>query len=446
MPSDDEVKKDFKKKAQAEPEKHYPVQTLKELGFVRKLCNCGQVFWNLNPAQTHCGEPNCGDGLSFIGKSPSKKKLDYIEVWKEFARIHKNLGYTEVKRYPVVSRWNPTTEFTIASIAAFQPFVVSGEVQPPANPLVIPQFCLRFPDIDNVGITGHYVGFIMMGQHAFVAPKKYDVNKYLRDHLTWIQEGMGIELKELTIHEDAWAGGGNLGPSVEFFSGGLEISNQVYMQYENTPSGLKELKIKVLDMGQGQERASWFTQGKSISYETTFPPVLEKLKSLTGVKYDENLMKRFVPLSNHLKVEEGNDVEKGWSFVANKLKMDVQELKNKILTLAAIYSIAEHTRALLFALHDGALPSNVGGMYNLRVILRRALGFIDKYRWNIDLGELVEMHANYLKPLFPELTEHLDTVKKLLEVEKVKYKATQEKIAGEITKIVGKDIDEKKLI
>ena len=60
-----------------------------------------------------------------------------------------------------------------ASIYDFQPFVVSGEVEPPANPLVVPQFCLRFNDIDNVGITGaHYTGFVMIGQHAFVQPKE----------------------------------------------------------------------------------------------------------------------------------------------------------------------------------------------------------------------------------------------------------------------------------
>ncbi|MBI5064784.1 alanine--tRNA ligase [Candidatus Woesearchaeota archaeon] len=440
--SDDDVKKEFKKKAQANPEKFYPVKTLQELGFKRKLCSCGQYFWTTKD-KNHCGEPACSGGLSFIGKSPAKKKLGYIQVWKEFAAVHKKLGYTEVKRYPVVARWNPTTDFTIASIAAFQPFVVSGEVEPPANPLVIPQFCLRFGDIDNVGVTGHFCGFIMMGQHAFVAPQNYDINKYLKDHLTWLNKGMGLSNDDITVHEDAWAGGGNYGPCVEFFSAGLEISNQVYMQYE-VPN--KELKIKVLDMGQGMERAGWFTQGATTSYETTFPEVLKKLRKTTGMEYDEAFMKKFVPLSSYLKVEEGVDLEKEYLGVAKKLGMQVTELKEKVQKIAALYSVAEHSRTLLVALRDGALPSNVGGMYNLRVILRRALSFIEKYKWNVDICDVFEWHAQELKELFPELSENLDTTKKILEVEKIKYAQNKEKTAKLIEKFGGKQLSTEQLI
>ena len=447
MLTDEQVKKDFKLKAQKDPDNYYPTKTLKELEFIRKQCKCKQWFWTINKDRNYCGEPSCSGGLTFVGKSPAKKKLDYIKVWQEFSRIHKKLGYTPISRYPVLARWNPTVDFTIASIAAFQPFVVSGEIKPPANPLVIPQFCLRFGDIDNVGITGaHYVCFIMMGEHAFVAPKEYDINKYLKDHLTWLNEGMGLDNKDITIHEDAWAGGGNFGPCIEFFSCGLEISNQVYMQYEVTASGNKELNIKVLDMGQGQERAAWFTQGKATSYETTFPTVIKKLKEITNVEYDEKLMNKFIQLSQKLKVEEGVDVEKAWNEVAKELKLKVEELKNKILPLAALYSIAEHSRALLVAISDGGLPSNVGGMYNLRVILRRALSFIDKYNWNVDIYDVCEWHAEYLKPLFPELSENLSNVRKIIEVEKLKYKSTKEKTNHIISKIAGKELKAEELL
>ena len=50
--------------------------------------------------------------------------------------------------------------------------------------------------------------------------------------------------------------------------------------------------------------------------------------------------------------------------------------------MTGIYSIAEHARSLLFAISDGMLPSNVGGGYNLRVILRRALSFIEEFGWD----------------------------------------------------------------
>ncbi|MBW3004690.1 alanine--tRNA ligase, partial [Candidatus Woesearchaeota archaeon] len=444
--SDDELKKWFKAECTKDFERYYPVKTLKAMGFARKKCKCGQQFWTVNKDQKICGEPACSGGFRFIGDSPATKKLDYIQVWKEYTKIHKKLGYTPVKRYPVVARWNPTTEFTIASIAAFQPFVVSGEVEPPANPLVIPQFCLRFSDIDNVGITGHFVGFVMLGEHAFVAPKEYDPNKYLKDHLTWLQEGMGIPLTELTVHEDAWAGGGNFGPCVEFFSRGLEVSNQVYMQYENTPEGQDELKIKVLDMGQGHERAAWFTQGLPTAYDATFPTVIEKLKKKTKVEIDSEFMKKFVPLSPYLNVQEAPDIEKAWQDVAKKLGMKTEELKKKVLPIVALYAIAEHSRALLVALTDGALPSNVGGMYNLRVILRRCFGFIDKQKWDIEVAEVCKWHAEYLKPLFPELSENLEGIKKIIFVEKEKYAATKKKTQEIVKRVLEKKIDTDELI
>jgi len=446
MKSDDEVKKEFRIKAQQNPEEYYPVKTLKESGFERRKCSkCELFFWSTKP-QDVCGEPACSGGFRFIDDSPAKKKLTYIEAWEEYVKIHGKLGYTPVKRYPVVARWNPTTEFTIASIAAFQPYVVSGEIEPPANPLVIPQFCLRFPDIDNVGITGHYVGFVMLGEHAFVAPEKYDINKYLKDHLTWLNEGMGLSNDDITIHEDVWAGGGNFGPCVEFFSRGLEISNQVYMQYENTPEGPKELKIKVLDMGQGLERAAWFTQGTPTSYDATFSSVITRLREATGVDVDKEFMKKFVPLAPYLNAGEVEDIDKAWEEVGSKLSMTGEQLQNKVLPIAGLYSVAEHSRALLVALNDGALPSNVGGMYNLRVILRRALGFIDKFNWNVDICDICEWHAQDLRKIFPELQTHLKNIRKILEVEKMKFRATQEKTKQIVAKVIEKELSTEDLI
>ncbi|MBW3018678.1 alanine--tRNA ligase [Candidatus Woesearchaeota archaeon] len=441
------VKKDFLKKASKDPDKYFPTKTLKDLKFERYQCEkCKRFFWSQKKHKT-CGDAACSGGFRFIGKKVTKKQLSYIDAWKEYAKIHKKLGYTPIERYPVVARWNPTVDFTIASIAAFQPYVVSGEIAPPANPLVLPQVCLRFSDIDNVGITGHFVGFVMLGEHAFLPPKDYDPNKFIKDHLTWLQKGMGLDLKDLLIHEDAWAGGGNLGPCMEFFSHGLEISNQVYMQYEIQPNGsLRELDIKVLDMGQGLERITWFTNGGISIYEEVFPPVMKRLRKITGVDLDKNFMKGFTPLAAYLNIDEVKDIDLAWQDVADKLGMSLDEVKRNVLPLAALYSVAEHARALLFALTDGALPSNVGGMYNLRVILRRALGFIEKYGWKIDLADVCAWHADYLQPLFPELMENLDDVKAILKVEKEKFLATQKKVQQVLPRILEKDLKPKDFV
>ena len=447
MKSDKEIKKEFKQLASKSPDKYYATSILKEDGFKRKKCSkCGTFFWTVTEDDV-CGDPSCSGGFRFIGNTPAAKKLDYIGVWNEFSKLFKKWGYTPINRYPVTARWRQDADFVQASIYDFQPYVVSGEVEPPANPLVVPQLCLRFNDIDNIGITGaHYSCFDMIGQHAFMKPDKWDQARHFKDIHNWLKQGLGLKNEEIKFHEDAWAGGGNFGPCMEYFSRGLELGNQVYMLYEVTPSGNKELSLKVLDMGMGHERNAWFTQGLSTSYETTFPTVVEKLKQQTGIKIDQEMMQKFLPYSSYLNVDEVEDIEKTWNLVAKKTGYGVKELKKQISESAALYSIAEHSRALLVALSDGALPSNVGGGYNLRVLFRRAMSLMDKYNWKIEFNELCKLHALYLKPLYPELSENLNEVNEILDVEKKKYAATKEKTKSIISKLMQEKIDEKKLL
>ncbi|NOQ56332.1 MAG: alanine--tRNA ligase [Nanohaloarchaea archaeon] len=445
---DKQIKQQLRQNAQKTPDKFYPTSTFKQLGLDRYRCsNCGNYFWSAAERDV-CGEPECCGGYSFIGDTPAKEKMDYIQVWQNFSKMFKRQGYTQIKRYPSVARWNPTMDFTIASIAGFQPYVVSGEIKPPANPLVIPQFCIRFSDIENVGITGrHYTGFTMMGQHAFIPSKDYDQDKYFNDIFTWLTKGMKLPKEELVFHEDAWGGGGNFGPSIEFFSRGLELGNQVYMQYERDVKGsLKDLDIKVLDMGMGQERPAWFTHGTETSYEANFGPVVSHLYRRSGISPDRDMLKKFLPYSGHLNLDEVDDINKTWNMIAKKTGYDVRQLKDNILPLSGIYSICDHTRSLLVALTDGALPSNVGGGYNLRALYRRSLDFINRYGWDIDLNDVCRRHAKYLKPQYPELSDNLGEVSEILDVEKKKYYATKEKSQRIVTGLAGKKITTSKLI
>lgn len=438
MLTDKELKKEFKVVAGKNPEKYYPTDYLKQEGFSRGKCiKCSKYFWSTNKNQDVCGDASCSGGFRFIGNTPAKNKLSYIDVWKKFAFMFKKFNYAEVKRYPVVARWNPTTDFTIASISAFQPFVVSGEVKPPANPLVIPQFCLRFNDVDNVGITAaHNTGFIMIGQHMFAQPHEWDQNKLFGEIHNWLRKGLGLADSEVVFHEDAWAGGGNFGSCMEFFSRGTELGNQVYMTYEHTQYGNKELRIKVLDMGMGQERNAWFSQGTGTIYDAAFPKVMKNLYNISGLKSDDQFMRRYVPYAGYLNADESENMENSWKFVAKSIGLNLDELKKKIIPLSALYSIGEHTRSLLVALNDGALPSNVGGGYNLRILARRCFDFIEKYKWDVYLPELCEEHARELKPQYPELTQNLADVKKILDVEREKYRATRQKAEHIIEKIV----------
>lgn len=450
MLSDKELKKAYRPVFWGDPDKYYPTDVLRSKGFHRGICKkCDMPFWNQDERREVCGDPNCapGESFGFIGKTPAKNKLTYVEVWKKFSEMFSKFGYTPIDRYPSVARWNPTMEYTNASIAAFQPFVISGEVSPPANPLILPQFSLRFGDVDNVGLTmSHFTGFVMIGQHMFVPEEEWDQDKAFECLYTWFTEGVGIPSEELTITEDSWAGGGNLGCCMEFFSRGCEIGNQVYMLFEQQPDGeVVDLNLKVLDMGMGQERNAWFSQGTATIYDATYPNVLEKLRSIAGVELDEELMLRFVPHAGRLNVDEVESMELAWKEVSELTKTDVDVLKAEILPHVALYSIAEHARSLLIILHDGGLPSNVGGGYNLRLIARRAFAFIDKYRWNIDLADVCAWHAEDLKEMYPELTERLDNIRKILEVEKNKYEATKQKTAALVERLGKTEITTDKL-
>jgi len=444
------LKRRILEEASSRPEGFFPVEKLEARGFRRNRCmECGKYFWSTDKDREVCGEAECSGGYTFIDNPPTEKKFSYTSAWVEFSKFMEKRGYTPIGRHPVLARWRDDTEFVRASIYDFQPYVVSGEVEPPANPLVIPQPSLRFNDIDNVGITGgHYVLHDHIGQHAFENAEDYNQDKYFEDILDWLTEGMGIPKEEITIHEDSWGGGGNLGTSLEFFVGGLELLNQVYMSYrvDESERGYTELDIKVLDMGMGHERIVWITNGSRTSYEANMPEVVEKLYGKTGVKPDEDIREKFLPYSGLLNADEVEDIEEKWKEISDAIGVEKDVLEREIQTSSDIYSIADHTRALLFAFVDGALPSNTGEKHSLRVIARRAMDIVDKRGWKIDLKDVMEWHAKELRDLFPELEENIDQARRIMEHEELKYRETREKARSMIEDLKGDIIGEKKLI
>jgi len=168
------TKEGLKKEFEKNWKKYYNIDLFKEKNFERKKClSCGTFFWTMDKERQKCGNQPCQD-YEFIGKKYTKKKLDYIKTWKLFEKFFIENEHRSIPRYPVVDRWRPDLFFTIASIQDFQR-VDRGEMSfvYPFNPLVVPQVCLRFPDIPSVGLSGrHMTSFIMSGQHAFNYPKE----------------------------------------------------------------------------------------------------------------------------------------------------------------------------------------------------------------------------------------------------------------------------------
>ena len=445
-------KMELRKKLANNWEKYYKLDFLINEGFQRKICaNCGKGFWTLDETRDRCPDQPCQQ-YEFLGNPPTSRKFDYIDAWSHIEKFFVKHGHTSIRRYPVVCRWFPTLFFNNASIVNFYRTENSNVVFDfPANPLIVPQFCLRFGDLVNVGVTGrHYGCFVMVGQHSLYNPKKK--TGYWKNRCTELDfelmKSFGVAPEEIVFVEDVWVGPGAFGSTLEYFVRGLEVGNAVFTEFVITEDGYKEMDEKVIDMGAGLERFSWLSQGTPTSYDVTFKPVLAALKKKVDVDYDEKLFLNYSKLAGVLNFEEVNDLKKTKQQLAKKLGVTVEELEKKIEPVQALYSICDHTRALAFAIADGALPSNVGGGYNLRVILRRALGFIDKFGWDVELSDVCGLHAKQLKKMAPELGESKDAIQKILDVEKRRYKETKTRTKKIVEKIIssGKRIDEEHMV
>jgi len=168
----------------------------------------------------------------------------------------------------------------------------------------------------------------------------------------------------------------------------IELWNLVFIQYNRRAGGkLVPLSAKYVDTGAGLERLVAVLQDKPSNYDTDlFMPIIDATARLTGHEYTSKL--------------------------ANK-------------TDNAFRVIADHIRALAFAITDGAAPSNEGRGYVIRRILRRAsrfgreLGMHEPF-----LYKLVPVLVDYLGEAFPEIAARADYVSTVIESEEASFGRT----------------------
>ncbi len=168
----------------------------------------------------------------------------------------------------------------------------------------------------------------------------------------------------------------------------IELWNLVFIQYNRRADGkLVPLSAKYVDTGAGLERVVAVLQGKSSNYDTDlFMPIIDAVAKITGHKYTSRL---------------GNKTDNAFRV------------------------IADHIRALTFAITDGAAPSNEGRGYVIRRILRRAsrfgreLGMHEPF-----LYKLVPVLVDYLGEAFPEIKTRADYVSTVIESEEAGFGRT----------------------
>ena len=191
----------------------------------------------------------------------------------------------------------------------------------------------------------------------------------------------------------------------------IEIWNLVFIQFNANPDGtFTPLPQRHVDTGMGFERVTAIIQdtkhlsdfsGTISNYETDiFRPIFDELEKLSGKKYASTLPDASKPST----------------------------LNSQQATGVAFRVIADHIRALSFAIADGIIPSNEGRGYVLRRILRRAvrygrsLGFHEAFFF-----KLVDVVAKTMGDVFPELREKQKTIKDVIRREEGAFNKTLDK-------------------
>ena len=420
-------------------EKEFAVPFFRENGFLRKQCgSCNSYFWTQNPDEKFCGDSPCVQ-YSFIGRPPARRPYSVSEMRELFLSFFEKNRHTRIKPYPVVARWRDDVFLVGASIYDFQPYVTEGMIPPPANPLVISQPSIRFTDIDNVGPTlgRHDLIFEMGGAHAFNYPDKelYWIDQTIRYHHQLATDEFGLKSESITYKEHFWSGGGNAGPDVECLCAGLEISTLVFMQYKVRGDQYIRLPIRTVDTGYGIERWAWLSQGSPSAFQVIYGPVLDKIFTMAGAKFDQGIVAKVVPYSSYMSVEQGMSRVDARKKIADIIGMDWRELEKNLVPIENVMAVADHTKTISFLLAEGVVPSNVEEGYLTRLLIRRAYRMLRYLGIEDRMPDILDLQVEYWGSDFRQLREMQREIAEVIKSEESKYRRTLERGSDLVRKI-----------
>ncbi|MCD6369199.1 MAG: alanine--tRNA ligase [Thermoproteales archaeon] len=402
----------------------FDVKVFQEEGFTRKKCKkCGRYFWTVNEDLEICTDQPCGE-YEFIGKR-FKTGLELKDVREAFLGFFEKNGHSRIKRYPVVARWREDVYLVGASIYDFQPWVTEGIVPPPANPLTISQPCIRLTDVENVGKTGrHLTTFEMMAHHAFNFGKihVYWNEETVRYSLDFFVKELGIPKEKIVYIEDLWSGGGNAGEDFEIIVDGLEVATLVFMHYRVINGDMIPMNNFIVDTGYGLERIYWFLTGAPTIYDAVFGKLVEKLRLETGVPpLDHRILEDISRYAGKFSSETPELEKKFKSMLAEKHGFSITELNEVLRPYEVIFRLLDHSRALMFMLGDGIVPSNSGEGYLARLLIRRSLKDIYIQKLPFDLRYIVDLQLEFWRKEFPEYLELRDLIDDIIDVETKRF-------------------------
>ncbi|MFH1129532.1 MAG: alanine--tRNA ligase [Patescibacteria group bacterium] len=365
------------------------------------------------------------------------------ELKEKYLKFFEERGHKIIPSASLIPENDPGALFISAGMHPLVPYLL-GEKHPMGDRLVNSQKCIRTIDIDEVGDNWHLTFFEMLGNWGLGSYWKEESIKMSWEFLTkelnlpieklsvtcfkgdpssssgqavpkdeisaktW--ESLGIPKNKIKFlgKEDNWWGqsaGGPCGPDTEIFYDGVEIWNNVFMEFNKTADGkLEPLKQKNVDTGMGLERTTAILNGYNNVYEIdTFKPIMDKIKDL-------------LPSIN---------------------------LKSQRI-------IADHIKASVFLLFDGVEPSNKDQGYILRRLIRRAIVYTYTNDKNFDSKNLksvaqkvIDVYKNDYREF--ELEDKCAEVLNKLSHETRKFRATIEKGLKEFVSLYEISRSEKKL-
>ena len=175
-------------------------------------------------------------------------------------------------------------------------------------------------------------------------------------------------------------------------------------------------------MGAGLERFAWITMGTPTAYDCCFGPALDTILERAGADPDHPSLKPY-----YTGIARGLDTMP-LSALREKARQEASigadAFGRMIRPLETSYMVADHLRTLIFAIADGSLPSNVGGGYNLRMMIRRIADSSIP-----DIHDIIEKQIDYLMCTYPELDARRADIRTIIDIETERYGSTRGRMA-----------------